>query len=100
QVLLFLEEPEQQPVYPLVGLPVDVTEIVAARVLPVVGELDPASLLGRPPVGAVPPGELAARDDLKVFQLLEEFVLETERHDAQGVTGRCPSEVPRRSCRC
>jgi hypothetical protein len=55
QVLLFVEQPEQQPAQPLVGLPVDVAEIVTGRIPAMVGELQPAAALGRQPIRAVLP---------------------------------------------
>ena len=45
QVALLVEQPEQQPVQPLVRLPVDVAEVVAGGVRPVIGELQPAPAL-------------------------------------------------------
>ena len=80
QILLLVEEPQQQPVQALVGLPVDVAEVVAGGVRPVIGELEPAPALGRQPIGAVLPGERPLRDDVEVFQLLEEVVFEAEGH--------------------
>ena len=77
QVLLFVEQPEQQPVQALVGLPVDVAEVVAGRILAVIGELQPAPALARQPVGAILPGERALRDDVQVLELFEEVVFKS-----------------------
>src|SRR5204862_3748723 len=69
QVLLFFEQAQEQAADALVRLPVDVPEVVAVGILAVIGEFDAAPALGRAPVGAITPGELAPRDDPDVFEL-------------------------------
>ena len=57
-------------------VPVEVPEVVAGRVLAVVGELDPAAELHRPPLGQELAAEDPPRDEREVFQLLQEFGVE------------------------
>jgi hypothetical protein len=51
-----------------------VPEVIAGRVLPVVGELEPAPALGRQPIGAILTGKRPLRDDMQVLELLQEVV--------------------------
>ena len=81
QILLFVEQPQQQAAEPLVGLPVDLPEVVAGRVAAMVGELEAAAALGREPVGAALADEGALGDHVQVLQLLQEVVFESERHE-------------------
>ena len=80
EVALFIEEPKQQPVQPLIGLPVDVAVVITGGVRTMVGEFKTASALRRQPVGAVLPGQRALGDDVQVLELLEEVVFEAEGH--------------------
>ena len=57
-----------------------VAEIVAGRVLAVIGELHPPPALARQPVGAILAGEGPLRDDIQVLELLEKVVFETQWH--------------------
>ena len=76
QVFLFLEPLEQELVVPGEHVPVEVAEIVAGRVLAVVGELDAAAELHRPPLGQQLAAEDPPRHQREVFQLLQEVGVE------------------------
>ena len=72
QVLLFLEALEQQVAVAGVDVPVEIPEVVAGRVLAVVGELDPAAELHRPPLREERTAEHALRDQREVFETRQE----------------------------
>ena len=76
QVFLFLEPLQQQLVVPGEDVPVEVAEVVARGVLAVVGELDPAAELHRPPLGQELAPEDPPRDEREVFELLQEVGVE------------------------
>ncbi len=76
QVFFLLEPLEQQLVVAGVDVPVEVAEVVAGGVLAVVGELDAAAELHRPPLGQERPAEDPPRDEREVFELLQEVGVE------------------------
>ena len=76
EVLLFLVEAHEELLEALVDVPVEVAEVVAGLVVAVVGELDAAAALLRPPLGAQPPGEDAPADEREVLELALELVVE------------------------
>jgi len=86
QVPLFIEQPKQQPVQPLVGIPVDVPEVVAWRVLSMVGELESPSTLLRRAVRPMLSGERTPGDHVQVLELLQQIRFKSKGH---GV-GACP----------
>ena len=57
-------------------VPVEVAEVVAGRVLAMVGELDAAAELHRPPLGQQLAAEDPPRDQREVLQLLQEVGVE------------------------
>ncbi len=85
KVPLLVEQPQQQPVEALVGLPVDVAEIVAGGIRPMVGEFQPPASRWRESIGPVLPGECTLRDHVQILQLSEEVVFESK-----GATHLCP----------
>jgi hypothetical protein len=80
EVALLVEEPQEQASEPLVGLPVDVPEVVAGRVGPMVREFQAAAAVRGQPVRAIVSGERPLGDDVQVLELLEELVVESEGH--------------------
>ena len=80
QVLLLVEQTQEQPVQTLIGLPVDVPEVVARRVLPVIGELEPAATLAREPIRPILARKRLLRDDVQVLELLEKVVFKSQSH--------------------
>ena len=72
EVFFFLEPLQEQFVMAGVEVPVEVAEVVAGRVVAVVGELDPAAELLGPPLGHQAPPEDPARDQREIFDLFEE----------------------------
>src|SRR5262249_44365123 len=80
KVLLLVEQSQEQLAESLVGLPVDLPEIVAGRVAAVIRELESSSAFARKPIRAVLPRERALGDHMQVLQLLQEIVFKTEGH--------------------
>src|SRR5690606_31919679 len=70
------EEAQQQLLRPRVDLPVEIPEVVTGRVATVVGKLDTARNLAGLALGAQLPGEDLLRDDVEVFDLVEERFVE------------------------
>src|SRR6187399_1874250 len=66
QIALFVKESQEQPIQPLVGVPIDVTKVIAGRVLPVIGELEAATPLVRRAVRPVLTSKRALRDDMEI----------------------------------
>ena len=76
EVFFFQKELEEKLVEPPVHVPVDVPQVVADRVISVVGELDrrtPPLALSLP---LHPPDEDFLAHQLKLFELVEEFRVE------------------------
>ena len=80
QVLLFVEQAQQQPTETTIRLPVDVAEVVAGGVLPIVGKLQPAPTFGRESFRSCLPCKRLFGDDVQVFELLEEVAVEPYGH--------------------
>ncbi len=76
QVFLFLKPLEQELAVPGEDVPVEVAEVVAGRVLAMVGELDPAAKLHRAALGQKLAAKDPPRDQREVFQLLQEIGVE------------------------
>ncbi len=93
QVFLFLEPLQQQLVVAGVEVPVEVAEVVAGRVLAVVGELDAAAQLHRPPLGQERAAKHPPRDQRQVFELLQEVGIEEHGQGPGSGVGGQGSEV-------
>ncbi len=94
QVFLFLEPLEQELVVPGEDVPVEVAEVVARGVLAVVGELDAAAELHRPPLGQQLAPEHPARDQREVFELLQEIGVEKRHESLLPLAPRLPASRP------
>ena len=79
QVFLFLKPLEQQVAVAGIDVPVEIAEVVARRVLAMVGELDPPAELHRPPLRQERAAKHPPRDQRQVFELLQEVGVE-QRH--------------------
>ena len=91
EVFFLFEQPQQQLVEPPVQVPVDVAEVIAARVRAVVGELDAAADLTRAALGAQVPREHLARHHVEVLERLQEPIVEQRR----AILGAIPSRRAR-----
>ena len=80
QVFLLLKPLQQQIAMPRVDVPVEMPEVVTGRVLAMVGELDPAPHLLRPPLSQQRPAKDSPRDQRQIFQLLQKTAV--EEHEA------------------
>ena len=76
QVFLFLKPLEQELIVAGEDVPVEVAEVVAGGVFAMVGKLDPAAELHRPPLGQKLPAKDPPRDERQVFELLQEVGIE------------------------
>jgi len=80
QVLFFVKQAQQQAAKPAVRLPVDMPEVVASRVLPIVGKLQPTPTFWREPFRTSLPCKRLLGDDVQVLELLEEVAVEPYGH--------------------
>ena len=76
QVFFFLKPFEQELAVAGVDVPVEVAEVVARGVFAMVGKLDAAAELHRPPLGQKLAAEDPPRDEGQVFELLQEVGVE------------------------
>ena len=76
EVFFFLEQAQQQLVEAAVEVPVDVAEVVAARVRAVIGELDARADFARAALGAQVSREHLARHHVQVLERLQEPLVE------------------------
>jgi len=68
QVFLLLKTLQQQITKPRVNLPIDITYVIARRILAMIGKLDSAAQLPRPPLGQKLPAKNSPRNQRQVFQ--------------------------------
>ena len=76
QVLVFFEQADEGVAEAREHAPVDVADVVAGRVLAVVGELEPAADLLGLALGSLAPADQPTGDDLEQLELAEEFIVE------------------------
>ena len=76
QVFLLLEPFQQQFVQTGIDVPVEISEIVARSVVPMIGELDPAAQLHRPALSHQLAAEDPPRDKRQVLKFLQKIGIE------------------------
>ena len=76
QIFFLLEQAQQQPIHSPVDRPVEVAQIVARRVVPMVRKLDARALTARPSLRTTFAGEHLLGDDVQVLKLLEKLLIE------------------------
>src|SRR5205823_5211855 len=73
------------------GIPIDITQVIAERVLPVVGELNAAAALKRPLLALHLSGKRPSRGQRKHLQLFQKSCIKDRALLRHGSSSRSPS---------